>query len=256
MTRIGIIGYKGNMGKAIFNLMMSNGQKLKDLHLSDKISESNNINVVKESDVIFICVKPEDMKNVIKDIEIALDIGRESPIVSQKLFVSCAAFIPMSVFETNFTAPTVRFMGNLLISEKKGSVSLFPNNKVSNDHLDIIKEICKGPNFIDVKEENLIDVSTIISGCMPAFMSYISAEYINFAISNGFTKEEALLIYKTSIEGTLNMLEKEDSELIINKVATKGGVTAKGLEVLKNNSVHFSIRNSLKECMQILQKKD
>jgi pyrroline-5-carboxylate reductase len=97
------------------------------------------------------------------------------------------------------------------------------------------------PIYFNEEENNLhpkdneLEISTIISSCGPAFVAVMIEKFAQccFELSN-ISKEEAEDMILKTVIGT-SML-KEDQSLsnadIINKVATKKGITQEGVDLL------------------------
>lgn len=238
--KIGIIGL-GNMGKALLNLFLKNGYDY-NVILSDVRKElidtksfwsSSTEDNIKTSDIIFLTVKPKD-----------LNFLEQFKNLKYKLVVSCVAGVSIQEIEKETELPIIRMMSNLPIEDRKGSIVYTTNRKVENIDLNKFLKICKGPELIQVDEKK-IDISTIMSGSMPAYISYLSEEYINFGIKNGLSREESLKMYISSVEGTMNMMKSYNSEEIISKVSSPGGVTEEGIKYLRENNIKKIINNSL-----------
>jgi len=238
MKKIGIIGASGNLGNALKNLFLLNGYK-NSLLLSDKISEdvieNSNEDVIENSNILFLCVKPKDMKEVLEQFKDKKD----------KLIISCVASVSTSNIKKNTqNLKIARIMPNLPIAYGKGAITYFSNDLDDKDLL-FLEKILKGPMLLKVNDENLIDVSTILTGSMPAFIAKIAENHLIFGEKFGFTKEESLKLYSSTVEGTLEMLKNNSSEKIISNVCSPGGVTEKGIKFLKNNKLDSIILDSL-----------
>lgn len=246
MKNIGIIG-AGNIGLSLAKLLIKNGYG-NQLILSDINKDlrfmntglwiSDNNRLIKRSDVIFITVKPKQVKAVINDINNMTNNH-------DKFIVSAAAGTSLKYIEKNlepFDYPIVRIMPNLPISLGYGAITYYPNKNVNEDNLFFLTSIFKGPYLLKVKNENLLNTSTILTASMPAFMTFIANEYINFGIREGFTKDEATQLYAETLKGTAELLKNNYGlpDEIIKKVATPNGVTEQGLEKLAQHRSAFA----------------
>ena len=105
------------------------------------------------------------------------------------------------------------------------------NHNEDREMLDIITE---GPSSIWVDTEDLIDAATVVFGCTPAYVAKFYETYVNVGVKMGFSEEESrLMLYQTFV-GTSKFLENTDGYTIMDQVASKGGATEKGLEMLEN----------------------
>ena len=246
--KIGIIGL-GNMGKSLFrlfsknrfemNIILSdkNREKTLDGHFVTSIEEN-----IQNSDILFICVKPNDIDEVLKLFE----------NVKNKTIVSCVAGVKLKDIQKN-NLKIVRIMPNLPIEFKKGSISYFPEN-LDKSTEDKILKLCNGPKIIKLKEENLLDVTTLLSGSMPAFSAYLAQEYINFGIRNGLTEKQSKDLYISSIEGTLEMMKNDSTKEIIEKISSPKGITMRGIQYLEYSNVNKHIKDSLEFCLNNISK--
>src|SRR3989338_7066900 len=105
--QIAIIGY-GNMGRAIVRGLL-NKKIVEQSQLFISNSSRENINAVLKSQIIILCVKPQDMISVITDIADITDIK-----FIDKLFISIAAGISISTIQNHLGSATkiIRVMPN------------------------------------------------------------------------------------------------------------------------------------------------
>jgi pyrroline-5-carboxylate reductase len=251
--KIGIIGM-GNMGKSLFRLLSKNRFEM-NITLSDKNKE-NTLNGhfvasveknIEISEILFICVKPNDIYEVLKLFE----------NVKNKTIVSCVAGVKLKDIQKLHNNQTMRIMTNLPIEYRKGSISYFSEN-LSKSTEEKILNLCKGPKIFKLETENLLDVTTLLGGSMPAFSAHLAQEYINFGIRNGLTEKQSKEMYISSIEGTLEMMKNDSNEFviknIIDKVSSPKGITMKGIQYLEYSNVNKHIKDSLDFCLDNISK--
>jgi len=244
MNKLAIIGV-GNLGSALARLMVLNGYG-NSLIISDKnqnldimksgLWTASNRQAIEKSDTIFISVKPNLANEVLTEIK---SYGDEN-----KLIISTAAGVSIDYIEDKLGSdnyPIIRMMPNLPISTGNGSITYFPNRNVNVNIIHNMKTVLNGPLIMMVNDEKLIDVSTILTASMPAYISHISDACIKFGIQNGFTPEQSAELYRSTLTGTADMLKRNTTSNIMNRVATPNGVTRKGLNhmELKNINIHI-----------------
>ena len=203
---------------------------------SQDITNSENI---EDSDILFLCVKPKDMKDVLP-----LFTNFEN-----KTIVSCASGIKLSELE-KYSDSCVRIMPNLPIQYGKGAISYFTKTVLPEQ----IRVLCRGPKLLRCGEEKMLDISTITNGSAPAFISYFAKEYVQFATSRGLTMSEAMTAYISTLEGTAELLKHFSPDDIISKVSSPNGVTSKAITHLNNSDVRENIRESLEVSLNHLTK--
>lgn len=245
--RIGIIGF-GNMGSSLFKLLSKNGYEhhviLSDRkkHLLEKKRSKATIDNLETSSIIFLTIKPKDIQ-VLKYLKSS----------DKKLLVSCVAGVSIKDIEKYTNLPAIRMMANLPIQDGKGTIVYTKNDIVKKDKLEIFLNICKGPEIIYM-DENKLDISTILAGSMPGFISHLSKEYINFGTDNGLSKEESLRLYISSLEGSASMMKTHSLNDIIHRVSSPGGVTAEGIKYLEDNNINEKIKKSLEISFQKIKR--
>lgn len=241
--KIGIIGAGGRLGSALTNLVLKNNHTPL-LSFSHSTNEKNKNflkttkHIIPESDILFLCVKPKDVENVLDEIN-------KYPL-GHFLVVSCAASIPFNFIESklNKKCKVVRIMPNLPIVNGKGVITYFPSRKINKSEHNVLMEILKGPKIFEVREEEKLNISTVLTGSMPAFIAYVVKAHLN-CFTTHFNEVEALELYIATMEGTLDMLRTQSSDEIIKNVSSPGGITEKGIKILEDSKVNSIIEDSI-----------
>ncbi len=237
--KIGIIGY-GSMGRMLLekfldgkcvsaeNLLMVNRTIEKIMHLKDKctVCESNP-ELATEADIIFLCVRPVDMKEVLLEIkdyikEDALLVSLNGSILFKQIEQICdnkiAKVIPSVTAEVNQSQTLVCYNERVAEKDKKYLTKLFS---------------CMG-TVLELPEKEMGMGAELVS-CMPGFIAAIFQEICSSAKKHTTLSDNeiARMVLHTMVgTGTL-MLEKEYSFTdVIARVATKGGITEEGTQVI------------------------
>ncbi len=236
---VGIVGY-GSMGKMLFEkfsrntnslnieLFVSNRTPEKIAHLMDKchICE-NNKTLASLTDIIFICVRPIDIKNVLTEIKENLRkdtilISLNGSIQFRQLEKICknkiAKVIPSITAEINQSQTLVCF--NELVTEA--------------DKVYLAKLLQTMGNVIELPE-NEIGMGSELVSCMPGFISSIFNEICLSAKKHTNIPENQIthMVLNTMIgTGHLMISNNYSFEDIICRVATKGGITEEGTKVI------------------------
>lgn len=249
--KIGVIGF-GNMGSAIAERIKHKYQ----VYIFDKdknktgnfpgIEVADNVkDLANKSDIVIIAVKPQDFDSLLAEIRDCL---------KDKLVISIAAGITTGYIEKALgPARVIRVMPNIAAVAGK-SISYVCRGRFAKDgdlNLSIRLFNCIGHTF--VFSEDSMNAATAVGGSGPGFWgylfgkkpteewdkyksSYFIPELTDAAISVGFDKKEARLMATLVTAGssaaveTLHITPVE----LAKKVASKGGTTEAGLEVLEN----------------------
>ncbi len=241
--RYGIIG-TGNMGSMLINAFISSGaidandvtiynrtrkkaewikNQFKEITIAESVQD-----VVKNSEVVFICVKPHDYK----------DILTQCSLNATQCLVSITS--PVSVKELqNVTSCQVARIVPSITNRAYSGVSLFTyGDRVSDFYKDELHSIFSHISTpVEIEEESIRSASDIVS-CGPAFISFLLENMISAASEvGGMSKEQATQLTEEMMIGLGTLLEKRTYTLpeLMEKVTVKGGVTGEGIQALENH---------------------
>ena len=192
----------------------------------------SNIELVKNSDVIFVAVKPNQVMGVLEEIK---------PFVTpEKLIVSIAAGVNLNKLESNLPDKTrvIRVMPNTPALVGEGMSGMIGGIYANSSDKDFIKQLLSTiGKCIIVDNEAQMDIVTAISGSGPAFFYKVINEIARAGERLGMSYEDALLLsIQTAIGSAKMALNREISmEQLISNVATKGGCTAVGVDCMDEN---------------------
>lgn len=218
----------------------------------------NNIKIAKECDKIIISVETPQFRDIIK--EISEYINEDTHII-----YTCAGlnFNHIKTFyngKLTLIIPTIASMATDECSIKSNSrrkgISLFKHNsKVNIEDKQYIEDLFNEFSYVKLveegkeqntnkiennkfREDNELEIQTIITSCGPAFIGIILKKLANIISekSNLTITEVEEMISKTII-GTLEVKNNYNftTDEIMNKVATKGGITQEGIDYLDNS---------------------
>lgn len=238
----GFIGF-GNLANAIYKGLKHNNASqfayfARSKRNSDAIFINNIQQLVEQSDIIWLTVKPQDVKKI---------LGQLQPLNrSNKLIVSPVAGKKITFMEQYLgkEQPIVRIMPNLAIAYKKSVTSFtcnYPENKKAQYLFDTLSQLGKA---VQLPEEGF-DLFTSVFGSGPAFiLAFIQIfkdKMQEFDLPGPLLDE--LLLELT--EGTTHYFatnQKEFSiEELIQNITSKGGTTQAGLNYFKQHQIgrHF-----------------
>lgn len=242
MQKISFIG-AGNMAESLARAILDSGitkeiimsdkkpKKLKFLKqkLKVKVTQNNN-EVVENSDIIFLCVKPQDISGVLDEIA-----GK----IKNQLIVSIAAGIRLSYLEAKLRkARVIRAMPNIacLVGEMAGGFSL--GKYATKKDAETIKKLLDSSGKSFLLDEKYLDIVTALSGSGPAFIAYFLSAMISAGVKHGLTNEQATMLAVQTAYGTAKLLldKKISPDELVKMVASKGGTTSAGLKVFEDEN--------------------
>lgn len=237
---IGIIGY-GSMGKMLLEDIDDSGivdrkklfistktkSRLAELALAGFSVCDSNCALVAVCDIIFICAKPLEIYDILNEIRPAL--------TSEKHLVSIAGSVSIANIEKFHNGKVSRILPTIISSVKKGVTLVCHNENINESDKEEIRVLLQSFSHVDYTPENEFDLVSHLTSCAPGLFAAIFKEYVNIAKSHSEIPVERIrdLVLKT-LAGTAIYLEKEspDFDLMVKRVATKGGTTEVGVEVL------------------------
>ena len=244
--KIGVIG-TGKMGGALIKgILMKRVILAENIWVYDKNPErlalilklgvkraSNIKNLVKESEVIIVAVKPQDIDTAVEEIK--------SEIKSSHLLISIAAGITTSylIKKLGKQVPLVRVMPNITVTVGEGISCISPTKRVNSQYIKITKEILKAVGEVVKVPEEMQDAVTGLSGSGPAYVYTFIKGIALGGIKAGLNEK---LAYKLAIQTTLGaakMAKETPSSLdeLRRAVVSPGGTTAQGLKALEEGKI-------------------
>lgn len=242
-TRVAIIGY-GSMGKMLLekiissklipevNIYVSNRTFEKIEMLKEKYTVNicrTNAEAAENADVIFVCVRPADIKTVLEELVTVMD--------ADKHIISLNGSIKFDQLEKICTGNKISKVIPSVTAEVNESQTLVCHNSKVNikDKNELSKILESFGNVIELPEEEMGMGAELVS-CMPGFTAAIFNEIKKGAQKH--TKIEgnkiATMLANTMIgTGRLIIENKMTFEEVIERVATKGGITEEGTKVIE-----------------------
>ncbi len=237
--------YKNRLAKSIIAASRNKNSlsKIKKQFKNIKTTTDNR-EAVRNSDIVFICVKPQDIGIVLNEIR---------GVVKNQLIVSIAAGITIRHIENILGKKRIiRVMPdiNCLVGEMASGFSA--GKYATRKDIEEIEKLLNSAGISFLIKEELMDALSAISGSGPAFFAYFIDAMSKAGIKNGLPKDIAYkLAAKTALGTGKLLLEKNLApDDLIKMVASKKGITLEGLKVLKNNKVSQIIEKTLQAAIK------
>lgn len=260
--RIAIIG-GGNLGVSIAEGLMSSGFCLPtDLSITRRNHValsgfasmgvqvgSDNLNAVRNADVIILAVKPYQVKEVMDGFKSQL---RENHIL---ISVVTGVMIHELLEMSSRQLPVFRAMPNTAIAIRE-SMTCIAYAHALDPEISYVNELFGKLGKVAIINEGLMDAATVLGACGTAYaMRYIRAN-IQGGIEIGFDAATANLIAAQTVKGAAQMLleKKTHPEQEIDKVTTPKGCTIAGLNEMEHQGFSSSLIKGISASYQKIKK--
>jgi len=251
--QIAILG-GGNLGTAIAEgLLKSKFSKPADIIITKRIPATlkdlksrgvsisdNNNDAVRNSELIILCVKPFQVKEVLEGIK--NDLSKKHIIVSVVTGILVKDI--EEVIEKDL--PVFRAMPNTAIAIQE-SMTCLSYNKTGAAHMKYVNDLFLTLGRVVRIDEKLMDAATVLGACGTAYaMRYIRAN-IQGGIEIGFDAATASLIAAQTVKGAAELLLQKGThpEQEIDKVTTPKGCTIAGLNEMEHQGFSSSLIKGL-----------
>ncbi len=239
--KVGFIGC-GKMASAMIQGVLSSGFLEADNIIASEISQglasvkkselginvlTDNKEVARICDVIFLAVKPHFIKEILQEIKEELQ---------DKLVVSIAAGVKTKSIEDQIgEISVIRIMPNAPAVIKEGMSGIVKGSFADEEDIHFVKEFMSNIGKCIVVDEAQIDVLTAISGSGPAFFYKIIHEMALAGEKLGLDYEKSQLLAIQTAIGSAKLMQESNisAQDLINSVATKGGCTEVGVEYME-----------------------
>lgn len=256
MKSIGFIG-AGNMATAIIkgliaqkgsgsfiNVFDVSSEKLDEISKLGVNAFSSSQDVVKNSEIIVLAVKPQNYAEVLEALK---DV-----VSTDKTFVSIAAGISINYVQSALgcECPVVRVMPNTPLLLKKGASALCPSGNISEENKQIVYDMFAGSGVCEYIAEDHMNEIIAVNGSSPAYIYMFAKAMADYAVSVGIDYDKALNLICATLEGSAAMLKEsgDTPDVLIEKVSSKGGTTIEALNKLREHGFTEAIDDAMKAC--------
>ena len=133
-----------------------------------------------------------------------------------------------------------------------GMSAIVKDTNVSDEEVNVIKNIMKNVGEVIETTEDKIDIITALSGSGPAFYYYIIDCFAKSAQKLGLDYQTALLLSTQTAFGSAQMIKKSNMSVedLITAVTTKGGCTEVGNNILNSSDLKEICDKTIKDTKQ------
>lgn len=210
----------------------------------------SNSEAVKLSKIVFICVKPQDVGTVLEEIKDALN--------QNNIIISLVAAVPIQMLRLlmdNCGDIYNVHPSSLIITGSPGISYIVCEKNSNNPNLEHVKFIFEAFGGSLVVPERMLNKYAVFAGCSPAFFALFANKWKSLAEVNGIDSGHANEIIANIFRGIAHGLTHRNMTLdeIINDIATPGGITESGLEILNSEALESLYSEVVNRCLRKFQ---
>lgn len=236
--KIGIIGY-GSMGKMLLWKFSENAKVAKDDLLvanrtMEKLSEAkdiaticNNEELAGAADIVFVCVRPSDMKTVLS--------GISSSLKADSLLVTLNGSITFDMIGKIVNCKTAKVIPSLTAEIDRSQTIVCYNGLVTDEDKSVLCALLESFGKVIELPENEVGMGSELVSCMPGFIASIFDVICTSAESQtSIPRDQIVQMVLNTMSATGDLMLSKDLTFdgVVSRVATKGGITEEGTKVI------------------------
>jgi len=262
--RLGVIG-AGHIGSAILHAVLDSGlyppediwvcdadpAKLEPFAGNGCHTGSDNREVLRESELIVLAVRPADMPDLLQEIA---PVVREAaqPAVRRHCLLSVAAGVTIETIRGFLPpgTPVMRAMPNTPITVRRGATAVAIPHDVPAHFARAARDIFDGSGVAELLDETLLAAATGLNGSGPGYFFRIASVMIDCAREQGVPPDAAANLVAETMAGAAEMLKtsRETPRALAQNVAVPGGTTEAAFRVMDRLGFDSTLRAAMLDC--------
>lgn len=251
---IGFIG-SGAMAEALAKGFISKGVSTADrVYCTDPVQArkevfrsfgcnpvDSNLEVVKNSDVVFIATKPEYVSIVLQEVRGVLE--------DRHIIVSIAAGVTIKTLEeaAGANARVIRVMPNTPCIVGETAAAMCLGGKSDKSDAEAVQELFSAVGVIHQVDEKLLSAVTGLSGSGPAYVFVMIEALADGGVRSGLPRSIAQQLAAQTVLGSAKMVLEDGRHpgALKDAVTSPGGTTIAGVHELEKAGVRAALMNAV-----------
>lgn len=204
-------------------------------------SISGNTEAVQWGDIILLCVKPQIMDQVLREIH--------THLIPDHIVLSVAAGYPIKRIQGHVGSgtPILRAMPNTPSILQEGVTALAAGPLVTPEQIRLAQTIFESVGKVVMVEESLMDAVTGLSGSGPAYVYVFIDALTDAGVLMGLPREAAQVLATRTVLGAARMVEETGAHpaLLKDRVTSPGGTTISGIRELEANGFRGTVMKAV-----------
>jgi pyrroline-5-carboxylate reductase len=198
---------------------------------------TENRKAVHGADIVLLCVKPQVVSEVLKEIA--------AELTEKTLVISVAASVPTNYIEQHLEGkiPVVRVMPNTPATVGCGMTGICRGAHAGAEHLETARAMFNAVGRTVVVDEKNMDAVTGLSASGPAFAYIILESLAEAGVKVGLPRDIATLLAAQTMKGAASVvLETGDHPALLkDAVTTPAGCTIDGILELEEGKLRVTL---------------
>jgi pyrroline-5-carboxylate reductase len=207
---------------------------------------NDNRAAAKKADVIFLCVKPQTVGQLVDEIRGELN--------EKKLVISIAASVPADYIERRLRGkvPVIRAMPNTPSVVGAGITAIASGKFAEQKHLEMARNLFDAVGKTVIVDEKHMDAVTGLSASGPAFIYIILESLAEGGVKVGLSRELATLLAAQMTLGAAKMVIETGHHpaLLKDTVTTPAGCTIDGILELEEGGLRVTLIKAVVKAAQ------
>ena len=207
---------------------------------------TDNRMAARNGDIIFLCVKPQQVDQVLAEIKPEIGPG--------KLIVSIVASVPTSYIEQKLEAdvPVVRAMPNTPAVVGCGMTAICKGRFATEQHMETARQLFDSVGRTAVADEKQMDAITGLSASGPAYIFIILESLAEAGVKVGLSRVLATQLAAQTVLGAAQMVltTGEHPALLKDAVTTPAGCTIDGILELEEGKLRVTLIKAVVKATQ------
>lgn len=212
---------------------------------------SKNYEIAENSDIIFLSVKPGNLKEILVDIAPSISHGTGSKLIVSVIAGKTTTFIRDTLIEAGLSdeVPVVRTMPNTPSLVGHGAIGIYYDQGTPEEKLILVRMVLSSiGTVVEVKDEALLNAVTGLSGSGPAYVFLFMQALIKAGVNEGLSEDDAKALALKTTLGAAELATHSEKSLqeLIDMVTSPGGTTIEGLKALRSGGFEDTINKAVK----------
>jgi len=207
---------------------------------------TDNRKAARGADIVLLCVKPQVVGDVLKEIA--------SELSDRTLVISVAASVPTSYIEQLLGpgVPVIRAMPNTPAAVGSGMTGICKGSHANEKHLEIARAMFDAVGRTVVVDEKNMDAVTGLSASGPAFIYIILESLAEAGVKVGLPRDISTLLAAQTMKGAASVvLETGDHPALLkDAVTTPAGCTIDGILELEEGKLRVTLIKAVVKATQ------